>query len=56
MSVRNQNGISSWLVALGIVGAVRSGFAGDGVGIALGVVGAVVLFIVQGPLFRSVSN
>jgi len=56
MSVRNQNGMSSWLVMLGIVGAVRSGLAGDGIGIALGVIGAVVLFMVQGPLFRSASS
>lgn len=52
MTVNNQNGASAWLMILGVLGAVRSGFAGDGPGIALGVVGAAVLFFSQGPLFQ----
>jgi hypothetical protein len=55
MTMSNQNGASAWLAALGIVGAIRSGFAGDAVATALGVVG-VVLFMVQGPLFSSAAS
>lgn len=52
MTVNNQNGASAWLMILGILGGIRSGFAGDGLGIALGVIGAAVLFFSQGPLFQ----
>ncbi len=52
MTVNNQNGASAWLMILGVLGAIRSGFAGDGLGIALGVIGTAVLFFSQGPLFQ----
>lgn len=52
MTVNNQNGASAWLLALGVLGAIRSGFAGEGLGIALGVLGATLLFFSQGPLFQ----
>ncbi len=51
MTVNNQNGASAWLMILGVIGAIRSGLAHDGLGIALGAVAAVVLFFSQGPLF-----
>lgn len=54
MTVNNQNGASSWLMILGVLGAIRSGFAADAFGIALGLVGAAVLFFSQGPLFQPV--
>lgn len=52
MTVNNQNGASAWLMILGVIGAIRSGVAYDPLGIALGAIGAVVLFMSQGPLFQ----
>jgi len=52
MTVNNQNGASSWLIVLGVLGAIRSGFGADGLGVTLGIVGAAVLFFSQGPLFQ----
>lgn len=54
-TVNHQNGASAWLMAVGALGAVRSGFAHDGLGVAFGVVGTAVLLLSQSTLFRPSS-
>jgi len=53
LTVINQNGSSSWLMMVAIIGAIRSGFTHDPLGCVLGGVGAFVLLVTQGTLFRS---
>lgn len=50
-----QNRSAAALIILGLIGAIRSGIAHNGVGIALGLVGAALLFFVQHRLFRGTT-
>ncbi len=56
LTVAEQNRASTLLIILGLIGAIRSGLQGNIIGILLGLVSAVILFLAQPTLFHYIDT